>query len=293
MATWEEVIQEIQTAPNQFDTVRTDYLSQLARYCKRNVIAYYSSFLHKNEFDSSINDLDMQSFMAAIHGMDRTTGLDLVLHTPGGGIAATEALVTYILEMFSGDIEVFVPQIAMSAGTMIACCSRRIYLGKHSSLGPIDPQINGVAAKGVIDEFDRAKREIADDQGSYLVWKAILEKYPPSFIDACQNAIEWSERTTTKWLAENMFRNDNSRKPLAAKAVDFLSSRHTHFAHERHIGIAEAREAGLLISALEEDQKLQELVVTLHHACSHTLQQTNAVKIVENHNGVRVVNNVR
>ena len=47
MATWEEVIQEIQTAPNQFDTVRTDYLSQLARYRERNVIAYYSSFLHK------------------------------------------------------------------------------------------------------------------------------------------------------------------------------------------------------------------------------------------------------
>lgn len=293
MGTWQEVIQEIQTAPNQFDAVRTSYLSDLADYRGRNVIAYYSSFLHKNQMDSSINDLDTQSYMATIHGMDRTKGLDLVLHTPGGGIAATEALVTYLLEMFSGDIEVLVPQIAMSAGTMIACSSRRIYLGKHSSLGPIDPQINGVAAKGVIEEFDRAKREIAEDQGSYLVWKAILEKYPPSFIDACQKAIEWSELTTAKWLSEGMFREVQNADARAKETVEFLSSRHTHFAHERHIGIAEAREAGLIITALEDDQQLQELVVTLHHAYSHTLQQTNAVKIVENQNGVRVVNNVR
>lgn len=293
MSTWQEVIQEIQTAPNQFDAVRTRYLSELATYRGRNVIAYYSSFLHKNQFDSSINDLDVQSFMATIHGLDRAKGLDLVLHTPGGGIAATEALVTYLLEMFSGDMEVFVPQIAMSAGTMLACASRRIYLGKHSSLGPIDPQINGVAAKGVIQEFDRAKREIAEDQGSYLVWKAILEKYPPSFIDACQKAIEWSELTTAKWLSEGMFRDEEGRENLASRTVDFLSSRNTHFAHERHIGVYEAKEAGLVINALEDDQDLQELVVTLHHAYSHTLQQTSAVKIVENQNGVRVVNNTR
>lgn len=188
MGTWRDVIQEIQTAPNQFDTVRTRYLADLANYRGRNVIAYYSSFLHKNEFDSSINDLDMQSFMAAVHGLDRSRGLDLLLHTPGGGIAATEAIVTYLRDMFR------------------------------------DHEKNG---------------------------------------------------------------------ELALNTVEFLSSRHTHFAHERHIGIEEARDSGLHVVALEEDQELQELVVTLHHAYTHTLQQTSAVKIVENHDGVRVVNNIR
>jgi len=181
MATWSEVIQEIQTAPNQFDTVRTDYLKRLAEYRGRNIVGYYSSFLHKNEIDTSITDLDMQSFMATVHGLQRTEGLDLVLHTPGGGIAATEAITEYLKKMFEGDIEVFVPQIAMSAGTMMACAGNWIYMGKHSSLGPIDPQINGIAAKGVLEEFARAKDEIARDQGTYLVWKALLEKYPPSF----------------------------------------------------------------------------------------------------------------
>lgn len=31
--------------------------------------------------------------MTTIHGLDRTKGLDLVLHTPGGDLAATESLV--------------------------------------------------------------------------------------------------------------------------------------------------------------------------------------------------------
>ena len=293
MATWGEVINEIRSQPNQFDTVRTQYLRALSDHRHRNVIAYYSSFLHKNEFGSSINDLDMQSFMATIHGLDRTIGLDLVLHTPGGGVAATESIVNYLRKMFDNNIDVFVPQIAMSAGTMIACSGRAIFMGKHSSLGPIDPQLNGVAAKGVIEEFDRAKREIAVDQGSFLVWKVLLEKYPPSFIDACQKAIDWSEQTTAKWLQEVMFSDDHNAENAARTAVGYLSSRDTHFAHERHIGIDEAREAGLKISALEDSQELQELVITIHHAFTHTLQQTNAIKIIENQNGVRVVNNTR
>lgn len=37
MGTWQEVIQEIQTAPNQFDSVRTRYLTDLSEYRGRDV----------------------------------------------------------------------------------------------------------------------------------------------------------------------------------------------------------------------------------------------------------------
>ena len=46
---------------------------------------------------------------------------------------------------------------------MIACACREILMGKHSSLGPIDPQLGGVPAHGVIEEFERAIKEIKDD----------------------------------------------------------------------------------------------------------------------------------
>jgi ClpP class serine protease len=75
--------------------------------------------------------------------MDRSKGLDLILHTPGGDMAATESLVDYLRQMFGKDIRAIVPQIAMSGGTMIALAWKEILMGKHSNLGPIDPQFSG------------------------------------------------------------------------------------------------------------------------------------------------------
>ena len=98
----------------------------------------------------------MNAFMAAVHLLKRDKGLDLILHTPGGDIAATEALVKYLWTMFDKDVRVIVPQLAMSAGTMIACSAKQIVMGKQSSLGPIDPQIFGMPAQAILEEFQMA-----------------------------------------------------------------------------------------------------------------------------------------
>ena len=77
--------------------------------------------------------------MSVIHGLDKSKGLDLFLHTPGGDVGATESLIDYLHDSFGGDIRAIIPQIAMSGGTMIACSCKEIIMGKQSSLGPIDP----------------------------------------------------------------------------------------------------------------------------------------------------------
>ena len=66
--------------------------------------------------------------------------LDLILHSPGGSPEAAEAVVSYLRSCFS-HVRVIVPQLAMSAATMIACSADEVILGKHSFLGPIDPQL--------------------------------------------------------------------------------------------------------------------------------------------------------
>ncbi|MBM6683707.1 ATP-dependent Clp protease proteolytic subunit [Collinsella intestinalis] len=71
----------------------------------------------------------MNGFMNAIFGMDREKGLDLILHTPGGEIAAAEAIVNYLRSCFS-DITAIIPQLAMSAGTMIACACNQVVMGR-------------------------------------------------------------------------------------------------------------------------------------------------------------------
>ena len=66
-------------------------------------------------------------------------------------------IVKYLRTKFNNDISVIVPHLAMSAGTMIACSAKEIIMGKQSSLGPNDPQFNGVPAYSIKMEFEQAK----------------------------------------------------------------------------------------------------------------------------------------
>lgn len=172
MSTWPDINRDIDNAFAQRDGIdpvsdmRKIYLEKLHNKTGRNIIVYYSAWLqnehiqtgHANGF--AVSDNDKTSFMAAIGGMsDKTAGLDLILHTPGGDVAATESLIDYLRSLFGTDVRVIVPQLALSAGTIIALSSKEIMMGKQSSLGPIDPQLFGVAAHGIIEEFERAKQD--------------------------------------------------------------------------------------------------------------------------------------
>ncbi len=83
----------------------------------------------------------MPGLMTAVNKLDKSKGLDLILHTPGGEINATEQIVFYLRKVFKNDIRAIVPQLAMSAGTMIALSTKEIWMGLYSNLGPIDPKI--------------------------------------------------------------------------------------------------------------------------------------------------------
>jgi hypothetical protein len=156
--------------------------------------------------------------MLAVHQLPRGRGLDLILHTPGGSIAATQSIVDYLHKMFGTDIRAIIPQIAMSAGSMIACSSEEIIMGTHSNLGPIDPQIQGRPAYGILDEFKKALAEIKADPAAVHVWRPILSQYEPMLLTECENAIKWSNDFVTRQLKTVMFRKEPKAK-AAAKAA--------------------------------------------------------------------------
>lgn len=295
MPNWSDVITEINDEllanPNQnpLDTIRRKYLKRISDITGRNAIAYYSGWLQKpNSQDTTVNDKDKSGFMLAIHKLDRSKGLDLLLHTPGGDIAATESLVDYLHSMFEMDIRVIIPQISMSAGTMIALSSNEIMMGKHSNLGPIDPQIGGVACQAVLDEFESAKADVKNNPASAALWQVIISKYHPTFLGTCRQAIEWSEKMVSQWLSENMFKyNQEKVEPVLTMFSDHKEQK----SHARHISKNECENVGLNISSLEENQDLQDAVLTTHHVFMHTFSNTEAVKIIENHIGVAYVEN--
>lgn len=291
MPNWGNVLKEIEGegSLSPLDKVRRKYLKELAEYTQRNVVIYYSGWLQRSSTpkQSIVYDGDMNSFMCVINGLDRSKGMDLILHTPGGVVSATESIVAYLRKMFNNDIRCFIPQLAMSCGTMMACACREIYMGKESSIGPIDPQFGGMAAFGVVEEFNRAAAEIKKFPEKIPLWQAIYSKIPAGFITDCQQAIDRSETLVLEWLKTGMFAKSKTADEKARRVVNFLNNHTTTKTHDRHIDAILARKIGLKVVELEKDQKLQDLVLTVHHACMHTFAQaTTLQKIVENHNGV-------
>jgi len=272
------------------DTVRRKYLALLQQKTQRNIIAYYSGFLSKPEHLAlDISDEDKNGFMTAVHQLDRSIGLDLILHTPGGRIAATQSIVDYLHKMFQGDIRAIVPQIAMSGGTMIACSCRTILMGTHSNLGPIDPQLRGLPAYGVLEEFKRAIREIKKDSSNIAVWQPILGKYYPTFISECENGIKWSNEFVLEQLQKTMFKGDTKAKAKATKIVKALTAYRTNKGHNRHIHYEDCEKMGLKVEKIEADKEFQDLVLTVHHCYMHALMNTPSFKMIENHKGIAFV----
>jgi ATP-dependent protease ClpP protease subunit len=294
MPNWKDVLERMQRDQNAavaaaqatVDTVRRDYLKQLHNKTGRNVIAYYSGWLSKTDVrDVDINDEDKNGFMMAVHMLDKSKGLDLILHTPGGDIAATESIVNYLRQIFRKDIRTVVPQIAMSAGTMIACSSKAILMSRHSNLGPIDPHLGRFPAYGVIAEFKRALDEIKKDNTALAVWQPILAQYRPTFLAQCENAIKWSNKFVRQQLAAVMFEGDPKRTAKAARIVTKLTDFSANKSHSRHIHFEECKQIGLKVELIEDDQELQDLVLTVHHCFMHSITNTPTYKIIENHNG--------
>jgi Serine dehydrogenase proteinase len=302
MPNWNEILSEINgeiqrginSAQSAQDSVRRRYLGQLFDHTKphRNIIAYYSGFLSKPAIQGSeITDEDKNGFMTAVHRLDKSLGLDLILHTPGGSLAATESIVDYLRRIFGTDIRAVVPQIAMSAGTMIACSCRTIVMGKQSNLGPVDPQFGAISAAGVIEEFDKAFKEIKADADKARVWQFIIGRYAPSFLGQCENAVKRAKHFARTCLESNMLSTLPDKGSIATAIVEELTDFTGNKGHDRHIHYDECAQMGLHLEPLEADQTFQDLVLSVHHCYMNTLMNTPAYKIIENHLGVAVVKN--
>ena len=257
------------------------YLDEISRCTGRNVITYYSGWLQKpTASDVSINDKDINAFMEAVYKLNKSKGVDLILHTPGGEIAATEKIINYLHSIFRGNIRAIVPQMAMSAGSLVAVSCKEIMMGKQSCLGPFDPQIGGIACQSVLKEFEKAKEDIKNNPHALGLWQVIFSKYNPTFLVTCEQAIELSDD-----LADEILSKTISEKSKRKEILKAFNNNDTTKVHSRHISKEKCKEVGLTIIDMEDDQHLQDMILSLHHCYMIYLEQTVVTKIVENNIG--------
>lgn len=265
-------------------------VATVAERYDRNVLYYASSFLQKPQVPglyTSINMEDINGFMAGVHGHDFSKGLLLILHTPGGMAEAAQTIVDYLRSKFAA-IDILVPTYAMSAGTMIALGCDRIVMGRQSQLGPTDPQLivgnRAFSAHSIVEQFEEAKGEISDNPVLAHAWAPVLRSFGPALLQEARKSISYGQTLVKDWLRRYMFseRNDPA---VAANTVAAHFGGSQHGSHGRRIDRDEAKQQALEIIDLEDDQGLQEEVLTLYHLSTIAFEMGPAAKSVISSNG--------
>ena len=214
-------------------------------------------------------------------------------------------MLNYLRTRFSY-IRALVPLQAKSAATIIALGCDEIVMGRHSELGPIDPQIlvpvpggrRFAPAHAILRDFERAKTEIAEDVKALPAWTPILHAYGGGLLEFCSQQIKLSQEVVAGWLQKYMLAHDDAGVPDAERAqvakyiAEYFGSDKSYDrfrTHGRPIRLEELQGIrGLRVRRLEDDADLQDALLSVYHILEISFGGP-AIKIVENHIGARYV----
>lgn len=106
---------------------------------------------------------DSEQVLRAIRFTPPDVPIDLILHTPGGLVLATEQIARALIR-HPAKVSVFVPHYAMSGGTMLALAADEIVMDANAVLGPVDPQLGNLPAASVLKVVEDKPIAEIDDQ---------------------------------------------------------------------------------------------------------------------------------
>jgi ClpP class serine protease len=120
-----------------------------------------------------INIEDSEAILRAVQMTDKDVPIDLILHTPGGLVLASEQI-AFALQKHPAKVTVFVPHYAMSGGTLVALAADEIVMSENAVLGPVDPQLGQHPAASILRVLER--KPIAEVDDETIIMADIAEK---------------------------------------------------------------------------------------------------------------------
>lgn len=185
---------------SQIEEQLTRQLDEIGNQIDADVVAIFSPILPGIE----------QSLRSAIEALStKKNSVAIILDTPGGVAEVVERMVTAIRYNYD-EVTVIVPNMAMSAGTILALSADRIMMDHLSCLGPIDPQIekdgNLVPALSYLNQFERLNQKAQEGQLTTAEY-ALLNKLDLGELYQFEQARELSIDLLINWLTKYKFRN--------------------------------------------------------------------------------------
>jgi ClpP class serine protease len=212
------------------DSSRFRLFRQLEEKRKSRVIA----LIHRQESVSIlgiplaryIDIQDSEQILRAIKLTDDDVPIDLILHTPGGLVLASEQIAN-ALQRHPAKVTVFVPHYAMSGGTLIALAANEVVMDDNAVLGPVDPQLGQYPAVSILSVLEKKPAAEIDDNTFILadIARKAIDQVQETVrrIACCHYTVEQAERL----------------------AQELASGRWTH---DYPISVEEARELGINVT---------------------------------------------
>ena len=243
-------------------------------------------------------------FMECCYGV-KERELDLILHSPGGSPQAAEQILEYLRTRFDY-IRAIVPLQAKSAATMIALGCDEILVGAHSEIGSDRsadswfryPKAAALhPAHAILRDFERAKEQCKQEGASIAAWTPILRSYAGGLIEFCNQAIKLSMEVVAAWLNDTccatriwlFLKVSERQKPPESRNGSDQRIPTIGFARmPGPIRYPELQSIGLRVKRLEDDDALQDAVLSILHVNEITFNGP-AAKIIENHDSRRMV----
>ena len=210
--------------------------------------------------------------------------VDILLHSPGGLPDATERLVIILRNRFD-EVNFLVPHSAYSAATMLALSGDSIVLHPSATLGPIDPQINGIPARSIKRGFEKAKEKIATEGPESLpAYIPLIEKYSLDLLELCDDSEKLSRELVSAWLKKYMFANQRNVNGKITKVVTYFSNYDEHLLHSRPLTLEKLSKFGLKIELV--DDELRDLLWEAYVLLNGFFNVGPFVKLYESTTGV-------
>jgi hypothetical protein len=200
------------------------------------------------------------------------------LETSGGYIEVVQRIV-HVLRMHYQRVEFYVPNAAMSAGTVLVMSGDEIHMDYYSILGPIDPQLpksggGYIPALGYLRQYEKLMDKANEGNLNTAEMTYLCTKFDPAELYQYEQARGLSVFLLEKWLAKYKFRNwkiTKTKRKVVTPAIKRKRAReiaeklndtekwHTH-GHGISMAVLRSKEIKLLVNDFGKKKELHQQI---------------------------------
>jgi len=270
---------------NQFQ-FRKETFARIEQLTKRSLICYVTKTHNTSPAHATaIDDSDLTGFQDLCI---TTPGdeVDVLVISNGGSAEAAERIVRLLREKYK-NIRFILPANAYSAATLLSFSGNSIIMGSLATLGPIDPQINGVPARAILRAFEEVTARLKKEGPQALpAYMPLISKYDLHIFEICKSAQALSNELAASWLSAYMLECEQTDQRVTS-AVDFFSNYDLHKSHGRSVSRTKARELlGEKVIFSEDIPGLSDLLRSLYNQYELWFDSTPFFKLFENARGI-------